>query len=730
MQTAKKRYIVLDSWRGIAAMCVVLMHFYFNNHLHELAFIQNSFLFVDFFFVLSGFVITHTYYHSLQGLAGLRLFIIKRFARLWPLHFTATMMIIVMYMIKEILSNYLNFHTSSTIISNSIEDFSVSLFLNLILAHDVWPFNYNDFNGPSWSISVEFFTYILFALLAVYLKRRWHKIVWLALSLIGATVIFKYSPQFLENQTLGIFRCFYGFFLGCITYQMRNLPLRSTTSVELVAVVFMYLIMSKVGYGVMNMLTPLVFAFAIFVFAQERGRISCLLRTKAFRVLGTLSYSIYLTHYIFIYLTTFVAKAIEQVLQHDVRGVQGIPIANQWVMDFFTLLFVAIVVGFSFLTYKYIEIPWQFRINRAMLPDSESAIMTNSYTAPVYLILESWGIGGTEIYVERLVKYLQGKGYRVRLVFLARNDIFENDWGVQSDIVSLFSLRRFLQENNAKLCHLHLYANLLPTTAMIKTLGIPVLTTLHMPVYAWGARHRIYTKLAIYFANRVVGVSKDVCKGLTSGNIYSCPIPGPVDRKFTQVQRNNTNTETFTVITVGRLSKEKRLDVLIRAMQICSSKLGKNSCLVHFGEGPLHRELSTLAHELGVTVEWKGVQSSVAIADALAQADVFVLPSQFEGLPLSAVEAMSTGVTIILSEFPSAKELVTDGVTGHTFPIGNSYALAELLLWHSDHPDLSVAIGKAGRDFVVSQFSEDRCFGQYLTLYGEMLHDLESRHYY
>jgi glycosyltransferase involved in cell wall biosynthesis len=341
----------------------------------------------------------------------------------------------------------------------------------------------------------------------------------------------------------------------------------------------------------------------------------------------------------------------------------------------------------------------------------------------IIFVLESWGYGGTETYTRQLIDYLLRNGYCVEIIFLKQPIPFENNLNIPVHVISIYSLLQFLRCKEVKLCHLHLYTSLLPVTVIVKLLGIYVLTTLHMPYLCWGFRHRLYTKLATSFANRVVGVSKDATKGLISSNIYSFAIPGPVDRTFTQVQRNNKDNATFTVIAVGRLSREKRLDVLIRAMQICSSKLGKNCRLVHFGEGPIYRELSTLAQELGVAVEWKGVQSSLVIADALAQADVFVLPSQFEGLPLSAVEAMSTGVAVILSDFASAKELVEDGVTGHTFPIGNSYALAELLLWHSSHPQLSAVLGKAGREFVLSQFSEDRCFGQYLTLYDELLHD-------
>src|SRR6266446_3449491 len=85
--TTVKRFEVLDSWRGICAMMVVLYHipeFFFFS---DLAVIRSGWLFVDFFFVLSGFVTTHAYGTELANLGGALQFIRKRFFRIYPLHF-------------------------------------------------------------------------------------------------------------------------------------------------------------------------------------------------------------------------------------------------------------------------------------------------------------------------------------------------------------------------------------------------------------------------------------------------------------------------------------------------------------------------------------------------------------------------------------------------------------------------------------------------------------------
>lgn len=76
----------LDSWRGVAALLVALFHLNVYSALYSLDFVRNGYLFVDFFFVLSGFVITHSYAHRLGTPEELGAFAIKRLGRLWPLH--------------------------------------------------------------------------------------------------------------------------------------------------------------------------------------------------------------------------------------------------------------------------------------------------------------------------------------------------------------------------------------------------------------------------------------------------------------------------------------------------------------------------------------------------------------------------------------------------------------------------------------------------------------------
>src|SRR5687768_3329218 len=83
-----KRFVALDSWRGIAACLIVFFHFrnFTYSHLASVDIINHAWLFVDFFFVLSGFVITASYQNRLEQGYSLRRFIFLRLGRIYPLH--------------------------------------------------------------------------------------------------------------------------------------------------------------------------------------------------------------------------------------------------------------------------------------------------------------------------------------------------------------------------------------------------------------------------------------------------------------------------------------------------------------------------------------------------------------------------------------------------------------------------------------------------------------------
>jgi peptidoglycan/LPS O-acetylase OafA/YrhL len=155
-----KRFEVLDSWRGVCAMMVALYHFPFISFVADLGVIRSGWLFVDFFFVLSGFVITHAYRTEIAYPGDTLQFIRRRFFRLYPLHFCTlsavlawTLLLNTARMIGAARYPEL-FHAHETLFDGLFE----KIVRHLILLQG---FTMSDvgLNAPSWSISVEFWTY-------------------------------------------------------------------------------------------------------------------------------------------------------------------------------------------------------------------------------------------------------------------------------------------------------------------------------------------------------------------------------------------------------------------------------------------------------------------------------------------------------------------------------------------------------------------------------------------
>ncbi|HSE10904.1 MAG TPA: glycosyltransferase [Nocardioidaceae bacterium] len=111
------------------------------------------------------------------------------------------------------------------------------------------------------------------------------------------------------------------------------------------------------------------------------------------------------------------------------------------------------------------------------------------------------------------------------------------------------------------------------------------------------------------------------------------------------------------VITVGRLIDSKRHRTLLSAFARIA---GSRDRLVFVGDGPLRAALERQAAELGIAdhVEFLGLVSRDEVYRLLARADLFVSPSQFEGLPVAVLEAMAAQLPVVLSDIPPHREIV------------------------------------------------------------------------
>ena len=173
-----------------------------------------------------------------------------------------------------------------------------------------------------------------------------------------------------------------------------------------------------------------------------------------------------------------------------------------------------------------------------------------------------------------------------------------------------------------------------------------------------------------------------------------------------------------TLLSVGRFRPPKDFTSLIRAMAALEPGTAR---LRIAGDGPdrpaIEQEIATLGlHE---TVELLGTRADVD--ELLAAADVFVLSSDSEGLPMSVLEAMAAGLPVIASAVGGVPELVADKETGALVPPRDSQALAAAIREIAGDPQLRDRLGQAGRRRARQEFSLEACRRRHLDLYRDLL---------
>lgn len=300
---ASERFEALDSWRGICALAVAVFHFSFllkADFLRNLI-MTNAYLFVDFFFVLSGFVVCHAYRDRLDRPRAFSGFVLRRFGRLWPLH--GTVLLAMMLMVMAI--NLAGHHPDKFTIHAADGGYSLfALVLHTGLLTSVGLYG-NAWNSPAWSIGAELYTYLLFAAVVIVAGRR---LLGAALALVAAATLalLIFAPAYMNSTAdFGLIRCVAGFFTGVAAYFVheawrgRALPLATLAEVAVVALAALFMVIAGNGpdeVHAVSVLAPAVFALAILVFAKEAGALSRLLHARPLRALGAWSYSIYMVH--------------------------------------------------------------------------------------------------------------------------------------------------------------------------------------------------------------------------------------------------------------------------------------------------------------------------------------------------------------------------------------------------------------------------------------------------
>jgi peptidoglycan/LPS O-acetylase OafA/YrhL len=343
----------LEGLRGVAALMVALFHAYVYNRWGGFPAtsdaLRQSWL----------FVMALNYGERIASWRQGAGFMIRRFFRLYPLHVVTTASVLLATVLvqtaKLVLTRY-GYHVGQE------PPFSVPFFdpflllLDATLLQGVGILRREIHNYPSWSISVEFWLYLSFALFAFAVRPRRHRvlgsIVIVVLSLAWFIHLWSVAPPDLRTlDTRGMPRGLLSFFQGVLVYELWCSPvgqwLRERSRgiglglLQVLAAVLAWVLIGRQPVlGNWQLLIPTSFALLVLLLLPDRGLIASALMTRPMQWLGKLSYSVYLVHITVLTGFDWFGRVVPEPGKHVIGA-----------------LYIGTVLLLSMLTYRYIEMP-------------------------------------------------------------------------------------------------------------------------------------------------------------------------------------------------------------------------------------------------------------------------------------------------------------------------------------------------------------------------------------
>jgi glycosyltransferase involved in cell wall biosynthesis len=371
--------------------------------------------------------------------------------------------------------------------------------------------------------------------------------------------------------------------------------------------------------------------------------------------------------------------------------------------------------------------------------------VTAQRTRVVY-VAHAFGVGGAEEMVLNLVKHLPqrfepivccihelgpiGEEIRARgtpVTVLGLNPGLRRPWDVAR-------IRRFLRDTRPQIAHTFLLTASLYGRLAAMLARVPIVIGTEVNIYEQKRpRHALAERLLMPRTDRVVASAESV-RQFYIRQVHADPgkvevIYNAVD--WTQLQTDKRRDEVRVSLgiprdcqvagVIARLTRQKGhvhlLDALAR-----TTELG-NVHLIVVGDGELRAELEGRVAALGLSSRVHFLGARRDLGDLLNAMDVFVLPSLWEGLPLSLVLAMGAAVPVVASSVAGVPEVVEDGRTGLLVPPGDAVALGRAIARCLGDPQLSRRIGDAARAEVLPKFGVDGYVSAITGLYDRLLRE-------
>ncbi|HZN66855.1 MAG TPA: glycosyltransferase [Tepidisphaeraceae bacterium] len=364
--------------------------------------------------------------------------------------------------------------------------------------------------------------------------------------------------------------------------------------------------------------------------------------------------------------------------------------------------------------------------------------MSSARALSVAQVVLSLNFGGLEYLCIQLCEELEKRGIRGQIISLTDGVLADEarQRGVKTtllgkksglDLKAILRLREIIKEEGIDIVHTHNFAPLVHGTLAAAGTGARTLNTRHgpdpqsAPRFIWGMNEVVvavsdHSRQELIKFNKVNPEKLRVILNGIDLSDYASP-PQETDilrREF------NLPPETKIVGNFSRLAAEKDQATLLRAFRILMDQ-GVNARLMIAGGGPLEGELKALASELNLngSVHFLGFRKG--IPDLLRSLDLYVISSVMEGLSLSLVQAMASGLPIVATKAGGNGEAVADGQSGLLVECGDHEGLAKSMKRILEDPETARRFAHRAREDAFRLFTIDRMAESYVELYREVM---------
>ncbi|GAA3645865.1 glycosyltransferase [Asaccharospora irregularis] len=257
---------------------------------------------------------------------------------------------------------------------------------------------------------------------------------------------------------------------------------------------------------------------------------------------------------------------------------------------------------------------------------------------------------------------------------------------------------------------------------------IPLVITAHNIFSTDNIINKVYT-----MGNKIVAVSEEVRQNLIVNFSVRkekvITIHNGIDIKRVKVIASSKCREEFGIkddeVLIGiiaGLRKQKALDVFLNALKILTQKVDNLKVLI-VGDGELRNELETLCKslELSEVVSFTGFRNDVL--NIMNELDIFCLSSDYEGLPISLLEAMVNNIPVVVTAVGGIPELITSGYNGILVPSQDPISLADELYKVISKVDIRQQLKENAYNTIISEFNNIEMAKKHLRVYKDVLAD-------